>query len=155
MGLHPASRLRAAEAASCIARRFVNRFLMRHGYPRPMRGFPRPIATRVPVVGLQLLLAAGLFFAGHAHAATVTAVDVRGLDETMALNVRVSLSLVDAIGRDLSGRRLARLRPQVDAFFDKVMVNVDDIAVRNNRLALLKRLSDRLGSVAAIEHLSV
>ena len=50
--------------------------------------------------------------------------------------------------------RLARLRPQVDAFFDQVMVNVDDITVRNNRLALLKRLSERLGSVAAIEHLS-
>jgi len=50
--------------------------------------------------------------------------------------------------------RLARLRPQVDAFFDKVMVNVDDTAVRNNRLALLHRLSERLGSVAAIEHLS-
>jgi glycyl-tRNA synthetase beta chain len=50
--------------------------------------------------------------------------------------------------------RLARLRPQVDAFFDKVMVNVDDPAVRNNRLALLQRLADRLGSVAAIEHLS-
>lgn len=49
---------------------------------------------------------------------------------------------------------LARLRPQVDAFFDSVMVNVDDIAVRNNRLALLRRLADRLGSVAAIEHLS-
>ena len=50
--------------------------------------------------------------------------------------------------------RLARLRPQVDAFFDAVMVNADDLAVRNNRLALLKRLSDRLGSVAAIEQLS-
>ena len=49
---------------------------------------------------------------------------------------------------------LARLRPQVDAFFDSVMVNVDDPAIRANRLALLKRLSDRLGSVAAIEHLS-
>lgn len=51
--------------------------------------------------------------------------------------------------------RLARLRPQVDAFFDAVMVNADDMAVRNNRLALLKRLSDRLGSVAAIEQLSI
>ncbi len=50
--------------------------------------------------------------------------------------------------------RLARLRPQVDAFFDGVMVNADDLAVRDNRLALLKRLSDRLGSVAAIEQLS-
>jgi glycyl-tRNA synthetase beta chain len=49
---------------------------------------------------------------------------------------------------------LARLRPQVDAFFDGVMVNVDDPVIRNNRLALLKRLADRLGSVAAIEHLS-
>lgn len=50
--------------------------------------------------------------------------------------------------------RLARLRPQVDAFFDQVMVNVEDPAVRGNRLALLQRLADRLGSVAAIEHLS-
>jgi len=51
--------------------------------------------------------------------------------------------------------RLAKLRPQVDAFFDQVMVNADDPAVRGNRLALLQRLSDRLGSVAAIEHLSL
>ncbi|TWT19264.1 glycine--tRNA ligase subunit beta [Luteimonas marina] len=49
---------------------------------------------------------------------------------------------------------LARLRPQVDAFFDGVMVNVEDADLRRNRLALLKRLADRLGSVAAIEHLS-
>jgi glycyl-tRNA synthetase beta chain len=39
--------------------------------------------------------------------------------------------------------RLARLRPQVDAFFDQVMINVEEAAVRNNRLALLSRL-DRL-----------
>ena len=51
--------------------------------------------------------------------------------------------------------RLARLRPEVDTFFDKVMVNADDEKVRGNRLALLQRLADRLGSVAAIEHLSV
>jgi glycyl-tRNA synthetase beta chain len=51
--------------------------------------------------------------------------------------------------------RLARLRPVVDTFFEKVMVNADDPAVRGNRLALLQRLADRLGSVAAIEHLSI
>ncbi len=50
--------------------------------------------------------------------------------------------------------RLARLRPQVDVFFVALMVHADDAAVRNNRLALLKRLSHRPGSVAAIEHLS-
>jgi glycyl-tRNA synthetase beta chain len=36
--------------------------------------------------------------------------------------------------------RLAQLRPAVDAFFDGVMVNVDDPALRNNRLALLAQL---------------
>ena len=50
--------------------------------------------------------------------------------------------------------RLARLRPQVDAFFDGLMVNAEDPALRGNRLALLRTLGDRLGSVAAIEHLS-
>lgn len=50
--------------------------------------------------------------------------------------------------------RMARLRPQVDAFFDAVMVNAEDPALRGNRLALLRTLGDRLGSVAAIEHLS-
>ena len=50
--------------------------------------------------------------------------------------------------------RLAALRPSVDAFFDQVMVNAEDPKVRGNRLALLKKLADRLGSVAAIEHLS-
>ncbi len=51
--------------------------------------------------------------------------------------------------------RLAALRAPVDAFFDVVMVNADELAVRANRLALLQRLAHRLGSVAAIEHLSV
>ena len=58
------------------------------------------------------LLRAGvllLLLAGPVQAATVTEVEIRGLDEAMALNVRVSLSLVDAIGKDLSGRRLAYL----------------------------------------------
>ncbi len=50
--------------------------------------------------------------------------------------------------------RLALVRPQVDAFFDQVMVNADDAAIRANRLTLLKRLTDRFGAVAAIGHLS-
>ena len=50
-----------------------------------------------------------LFAAGAAHAANVGTVDIRGLDEVMTNNVRVSLSLVDAIGKDVSGRRLAYL----------------------------------------------
>lgn len=50
--------------------------------------------------------------------------------------------------------RLARLRPEVDAFFDAVMVNADDPALRGNRLALLQRLAKRLGAVAELGQLS-
>lgn len=49
--------------------------------------------------------------------------------------------------------RLSRLRPQVDAFFDQVMVNAEDVAVRGNRLALLKRLADRFDAVASLAQL--
>ena len=51
--------------------------------------------------------------------------------------------------------RLAQLRAPVDTFFNDVMVNADDAAVRGNRLALLNALAGALGSVAAIEYLSV
>lgn len=58
-----------------------------------------------------LLLAAALTLgtAGVAQAAQVTAVDIKGLDDAMTHNVRVSLSLVDAIGKDVPGRRLGYL----------------------------------------------
>ncbi len=50
-------------------------------------------------------------------------------------------------------RRLASLRPAVDAFFDKVMVMTDDAAVRNNRLALLNNLSELFLGAADISRL--
>jgi glycyl-tRNA synthetase beta chain len=43
---------------------------------------------------------------------------------------------------------MARLRPKVDAFFDKVTVNVDDKAVRENRLKLLNEIREATRSVA-------
>jgi glycyl-tRNA synthetase beta chain len=51
--------------------------------------------------------------------------------------------------------RLALLREQVDRFFDMVMVNAQNPAVRGNRLALLHRLYARFGKVADIAQLSV
>jgi glycyl-tRNA synthetase beta chain len=36
----------------------------------------------------------------------------------------------------------------VDAFFDKVLVNADDAAVRQNRLRLLAQVRDAMGLVA-------
>ena len=46
--------------------------------------------------------------------------------------------------------RLAALRDDVDAFFDNVMVNAEDAAVKANRLALLKKLEAMFSSVADI-----
>lgn len=43
---------------------------------------------------------------------------------------------------------LARLRRPVDAFFDKVTVNCDDKALRENRLKLLSAIRSALGGVA-------
>ena len=45
---------------------------------------------------------------------------------------------------------LATVRTAVDTFFDKVMVNVDDPALRANRLGLLKSLYEQLNAVADI-----
>ena len=43
---------------------------------------------------------------------------------------------------------LASLRAPVDAFFEKVLVNADDAAVRQNRLRLLAQVRDAMGLVA-------
>ncbi len=48
---------------------------------------------------------------------------------------------------------LAELRQPVDSFFDDVMVMVDDEAVKNNRLALLKQLRELFLQVADISML--
>jgi glycyl-tRNA synthetase beta chain len=45
-------------------------------------------------------------------------------------------------------RAMAKLRPHVDAFFDKVTVNVDDQALRENRLKLLNEIRDATRAVA-------
>ena len=69
----------------------------------------RPVPRLLAVAALCLPAAFPL------QAATVTQVDIRGLDPAMTTNVRVSLSLVDAIGRNVSGRRLAYLVREAEA----------------------------------------
>jgi glycyl-tRNA synthetase beta chain len=50
---------------------------------------------------------------------------------------------------------LAALKEPIDAFFDCVMVNADDPALRNNRLNLLKHLRELFLQVADISQLVV
>jgi glycyl-tRNA synthetase beta chain len=49
---------------------------------------------------------------------------------------------------------LAVLKAPVDAFFDAVMVNAEDPALRANRLGLLKTLHEAMNRVADLSRLS-
>jgi glycyl-tRNA synthetase beta chain len=75
-------------------------------------------------------------------------------DEEKALALalaKASAAASEAIGREdfeEAMRALAELRPAVDAFFDKVTVNADDRALRENRLKLLNMLRRATREVA-------
>ena len=49
---------------------------------------------------------------------------------------------------------ISRMRPSVDGFFDKVMVMVEDPAIRSNRLALLGSLYKEFSTIADFSELS-
>lgn len=49
---------------------------------------------------------------------------------------------------------LAAIKPQIDAFFDGVMVMADDAAIKQNRLNLLNQLAKQMNAVADIALLS-
>ncbi len=57
---------------------------------------------------------------------------------------------------DLAGslQALAALKAPVDTFFDRVMVNADDPALRRNRLALLQRLHAAMNRIADLSRLA-
>lgn len=75
-------------------------------------------------------------------------------DEEKSLSQMVSVSAKGATAaiakEDFTGamEAMASLRGPVDAFFDKVTVNCDDAAVRENRLALLSQFRATVGQIA-------
>ncbi len=60
----------------------------------------------------------------------------------------------DAGDLEASLQALAALKTPVDAFFDQVMVNADDPALRANRLALLSKLHAAMNRVADLSRLA-
>jgi len=95
------------------------------------------------------------------------ATDARNVDPALlkeaaeiALDRALATIAPDADARFASGdyagslRSLAALREPVDAFFDTVMVNADDPALRANRLALLARLHAAMNRVADLSRLA-
>ncbi|MGH6624730.1 MAG: glycine--tRNA ligase subunit beta, partial [Burkholderiaceae bacterium] len=93
---------------------------------------------------------------------------VPGLYDTALLSEPAERSLDSAFGLvrsaaeamylqgDYTGmlRSLAPLKQPVDRFFDEVMVNVDDAALRSNRLGLLSALRTTMNRVADISKLT-
>ncbi|MGT2755908.1 glycine--tRNA ligase subunit beta [Streptococcus ovuberis] len=77
-------------------------------------------------------------FENEAEKALAAAVEDLSLSEDMAANLA----------------KLFALSPVINAFFDNTMVMADDMAVRNNRLALLKTLADKAGQVAVFNKLN-
>jgi glycyl-tRNA synthetase beta chain len=75
-------------------------------------------------------------------------------DEEQALAQAIDVAKSDAeraVGAEdfeAAMRAMAKLRPHVDAFFDKVTVNVDDKALRENRLKLLNEIRAATRAVA-------
>jgi glycyl-tRNA synthetase beta chain len=89
------------------------------------------------------------------------AVDRSLLEEPAEIGLFEAMSALGAQVSAATGRReyasalgsLAQLKPVVDAFFDRVMVMVEDPRVRANRLALLGRMRELFAGVADLSRL--
>ena len=70
-------------------------------------------------------------------------------------SVRVAADQAFAVGDYAASlRMLAALRVPVDAFFESVMVNVEEMDLRRNRLALLRELHCAMNRVADLSRLA-
>jgi len=128
------------------------------------------IVKRVEALGEFLSTEDGKnLLAGYKRAANILAIEEKkdgksysGAGKAMAGDPAEVDALVSALGKvspeadaalkkeDFAGamKALSKLRGPVDAFFDKVTVNADDKAVRENRLMILSQIRDALGRVA-------
>jgi glycyl-tRNA synthetase beta chain len=78
----------------------------------------------------------------------------KALFATMKAAVPAADAQFEAGDYTASLQTLAALRDPVDAFFDGVMVNADDAALKANRLGLLKQLHEAMNRVADLSRLA-
>ena len=78
----------------------------------------------------------------------------KALFAAMQATVPAANAKFEAGDHTASLQALAALRAPVDAFFDGVMVNADDPALKANRLGLLKQLHDAMNRVADLSRLA-
>ncbi|MBM3794956.1 MAG: glycine--tRNA ligase subunit beta [Acidobacteria bacterium] len=86
----------------------------------------------------------------QAGALATNTVEAALFSEEPERNLDAAASALHLAGLDhrTALERIATLRPAVDAFFDKVLVNAPEPAVRANRLALLARILTEFSTIA-------
>jgi glycyl-tRNA synthetase beta chain len=87
-------------------------------------------------------------YTGAPNAALLQQAEEKALSDAIAVAKKDASAAVAK--EDFAGAMtaMAKLRPTVDAFFDKVTVNADDKAVRENRLKLLNEIREATRAVA-------
>jgi len=81
-----------------------------------------------------------------------TAVLREEAEKELAASIAPAVAAVEKLRADRKYEaallEIAKLRPAVDKFFDKVMVMVEDDQLRANRLALLQKLVKEFSTIA-------
>jgi glycyl-tRNA synthetase beta chain len=87
-------------------------------------------------------------YAGAPDAKRLTAPEEKALAQAIAIAKKDASAAVAKEDFAAAMTAMASLRPKVDAFFDKVTVNIDDKALRENRLKLLNEIRESTRAVA-------
>lgn len=90
----------------------------------------------------------GRAFAGAVDPALLAEPEEIALAAAVAAAGTAATAAVEAADFDAAMAALAGLRAPVDAFFDRILVNAEDPAVRDNRLNLLAAIRDAMHTVA-------
>ena len=87
-------------------------------------------------------------FSGEPDAKLLTAPEEKALASAISATEKEIATALKAENFEAAMSAMAKLRGPVDAFFDKVIVNADDKAVRENRLKLLNQIRAATRTVA-------
>ncbi len=87
-------------------------------------------------------------YAGAPDTKRLTAPEEKALAEAIGIAKKEASAAVANEDFAAAMSAMAKLRPKVDAFFEKVTVNVDDKALRENRLKLLNEIREATRAVA-------
>jgi glycyl-tRNA synthetase beta chain len=90
----------------------------------------------------------GTTVAGSVNASLFADAEEGALNDALRSTTASSKAAIEKGDFEAAMHALATLRAPIDAFFETVLVNADDEAVRANRLALLTAVRDAVHAVA-------